>query len=284
MIALTKRNLLVFFRDRTAVFFSLLASIIIILLYILFLGDVYTADLSELSNAQEIMDSWVMAGLLATTSATTTMGAFGAMVDDKTKKITKDFYASPLSRRSLLGGYVASAFIIGLILSLITLVLAEAYIVIQGGSLLEAGALLKLLPILLLTDLSNTAMVFFITSFFNSNSAYATASTVMGTLIGFVTGIYLPIGMLPGGVQWVVKLFPTSHAAALLRQILTEAPMAAGFANVPAEYVTEFEQSMGLVFEFGSYTLSNIGSMFYLLGTAILFFTLAGFKLTRKKT
>lgn len=125
-------------------------------------------------------------------------------------------------------------------------------------------------------------MVFFITSFFNSNSAYATASTVMGTLIGFVTGIYLPIGMLPSGVQWVVKLFPTSHAAALLRQTFTEALMATGFANVPAEYLTEFEHSMGLTFEYGSYTLSNIGNMCYLLGAAILFFALAGFNLTKK--
>ena len=35
-----KRNLKLFFRDRSAVFFSLLAIFIIIVLYIVFLGDV----------------------------------------------------------------------------------------------------------------------------------------------------------------------------------------------------------------------------------------------------
>ena len=39
MWAMTKRNLKVFFRDRSSVFFSLLAVFIIIALYAVFLGD-----------------------------------------------------------------------------------------------------------------------------------------------------------------------------------------------------------------------------------------------------
>jgi multidrug/hemolysin transport system permease protein len=40
MRAFTVRNLKVFFRDKSSVFFSLLSAIIIIGLYVLFLGDV----------------------------------------------------------------------------------------------------------------------------------------------------------------------------------------------------------------------------------------------------
>ena len=61
MIAFTKRNLKVFFRDRPAVFFSLLSSVIMIGLYVLFLGDVYTSDLKNLQKAGEMMDNWIMA-------------------------------------------------------------------------------------------------------------------------------------------------------------------------------------------------------------------------------
>ena len=39
-----KRNVRLFFRDRSAVFFSLLAVLIIIGLYALFLGDVWLSD------------------------------------------------------------------------------------------------------------------------------------------------------------------------------------------------------------------------------------------------
>ena len=59
------------------------------------------------------MDNWVMAGLLAITSLTTTMGAFGIMVTDRTKKIDKDFLSSPISQKHR-RGYVLSALSSGL--------------------------------------------------------------------------------------------------------------------------------------------------------------------------
>ena len=81
MIPLAIRNLKLYFRDRTAVFFSLLAVFIIIGLYVLFLGDTITADLTEIKGARFLMDSWIMAGLLAVTSVPTTMGAASVVVE-----------------------------------------------------------------------------------------------------------------------------------------------------------------------------------------------------------
>ena len=97
MLTFAQLNLKLFFRDKSAVFFSLLAVFIIIGLYALFLGDVWTDSLSDLANARQLMDSWIMAGLLAVTSITTTMGAFGVMVDDRSKKIDKDFASELLA-------------------------------------------------------------------------------------------------------------------------------------------------------------------------------------------
>lgn len=283
MNGFTKRNLLIFFRDRSAVFFSLLSSFIIIGLYVLFLGDVWTSNFDKLSNARELMDNWVMAGLLAATSVTTTMGAFGVMINDKSRKIIKDFYSSPVSRHSLAGGYVLSAFIIGLIMSLITLVLAEVYIVAEGGAVMSIQTLAKVLVLLLLADFSNTAMVFFFVTFLSSESAFATASTIIGTLIGFVTGIYLPIGVLPEAVQTIVKLFPPSYAALLLRQAMMKNSMTAAFKGIPDSYKTDFDKMLGVTFRFGSTEVGVVASIAILLATGTLFFALAVIRLSRKK-
>lgn len=283
MIALTTRNLKAFYRDRSAVFFSLLASLIIIGLYVMFLGDVYTSDFNELANARDIMDSWVMAGLLATTSFTTTMGAFGIMVNDRAQKISKDFYSSPVRRSTLAGGYVISALILGFIASIITLCLAEIYIVANGGALLSVQAMLRVLILILLADVTNAAIMFFITSFFASSNAFSTAGTVMGTLIGFITGIYLPIGMLPNSVQWLVKLFPTSHAAALLRQTMMEGVMAESFANVPEQYLMDFKHMLGVTFQFGTREVGSSANIAILLISAGIFFLLAVMKLSKKR-
>jgi multidrug/hemolysin transport system permease protein len=174
MIVFAKRNLQVFLKDRTSVFFSLLSVFIIIGLYALFLGDVWVSSFQGMTGVRYLMDSWIMSGLLAVTSITTTMGAFGIMVDDKVKKIDKDIASSPLRRGSIAGGYVVSSFVIGVIMSAITLVLAEIYVLANGGALIDFGALCKAVALILLSTFTNTSLVFFLVSFFRSSNAFAT--------------------------------------------------------------------------------------------------------------
>src|SRR5690606_28948098 len=101
------------------------------------------------------------------------------------------------------------------------------------GELLSLEAFLKVVGLTILTVLYSSFMMFFMVSFFKSNNAFATASTVIGTLIGFLTGVYIPIGELPGSVQTVVKIFPPSHSAVLLRKIMMEEAQKISFAGAP---------------------------------------------------
>ena len=88
--ALLRRNLRVYFRDKASVFFSMLGVIIIIGLYLAFLGNmVEDAGASAGENARFMMDSWIMGGVISAASITTAMGAFGIMVEDTAKKLTQ---------------------------------------------------------------------------------------------------------------------------------------------------------------------------------------------------
>lgn len=283
MILLTKRNLRIFFRDKSAVFFSLLSVLIIIGLYVLFLGDMLVRSMPDIKNARFLMDSWIMAGVMGITSITTTMGAFGIMVDDKCKKISKDFYTAPVRRSTLAGGYILSTFVIGVVMCLITLLLAELYIVSGGGSFLPLSALLKTLGLMIISVISSSSMVFFAVSFFNSQNAFSTASTVIGTLIGFLTGIYIPVGSLPESVQVAVKVFPVAHAAALFRQVFMDVPMADAFKDAPPQVAAEFEKTLGVVFYFGDTAVKPRYSILFLIGATVLFYALAIFNMSRKK-
>lgn len=274
MIIFALRNLKLFFRDRSAVFFSLLAVFIIIGLYALFLGEMVMGDLQEVPSGRFLMDSWIMAGLMAVTSVTTTMGAVGVVVDDKAKGIAKDFYTSPLKRTTLVGGYLISTVVVGMIMSIVALVLAEFYIVGSGGGFLPWGHLFKVLGLIFLSTLASGAMIFFLVSFFKTQNSFGVASTVMGSLIGFLMGIYVPIGVLPRAVQTVIKFFPISHAAALFRQVFMEVPMTASFAGAPPEMVEEFMTSLGVVYQIGDSTVSYSASVMILGATAVLFFAL----------
>lgn len=282
MIAFAKRNIKLFFRDKSAVFFSLLSVFIIISLYALFLGDVWTNNLAEISNARALIDFWIMAGLIAVTSVTTTMGSFGILVDDKARKISKDFYSSPVKRSHLVAGYVISSFIIGVLMSIVAFILAQIYLLIGGGEMLSTIAIIKSFGLILLSTFTNTAIVLFIVSFFKSQNAFVTASTVIGTLIGFLTGIYLPIGNLSGLIQGIVKLFPVSHAVLLFRQVIMEEQLSIAFGNAPEQYLTDFNEMMGVTFRFGDYTLTPLVSIIILIITGLLFYSLSIWNLSRK--
>jgi multidrug/hemolysin transport system permease protein len=283
MISFAKRNLKVFFRDKAAVFYSLLASLIVIGLYALFLGNNMASYMNTMPNARQLVDRWLVAGLVSITSITAAMGAFGVMVDDMAKRIIKDFYTSPIRRWKLIGGYILGAFIIGMIMSVITLLVAQIYILAQGGSLMTLVEYVETLLILLLGSFCNTSMVFFFAYFFSTESAFGTASTLLGTMIGFLTGIYIPIGVLPDSVQWVIKLFPTSHIVVLLRQVMTDSFFAPYAATLPADTLTGIKQELGIVFFFGAKPLPAYVSLLILAGVGVMFYMLSLLHVKRKQ-
>jgi multidrug/hemolysin transport system permease protein len=278
-----KRNLMLFFRDRSTVFFSLLAIFIIIVLYAVFLGNVWLTDsMKNIEHTNALMNSWLVAGLLAVASLTTTLGASSVMIDDKVKKINKDFNSSPIKKSCITGGYIVSAFLIGVIMSLATVVAAQIYIKCTGGDWFSPVVCIKVVLLVLLTTMMNTSIVCFIVSFFKSHSAFSTASTIIGTLIGFLTGIYLPIGALPASVQTVIKIFPVSHAASLFRQVLMEAPIHTSFNGIPISYLDNFKEYMGVTLSFGGYVVTPIVSILILIITAIVFYGLSLLNMSRK--
>lgn len=283
MTAFAKRNLKLYLRDRGAVIFSLLAVFIVIGLYVLFLGDVYTGDLKEFEGAEELMNNWVMAGVLAITSMTTTLGMLGTMVRDKTEGIEKDFYVAPVKNWHMAAGYMLSAYAVGVVMTFLALLVAEIYIVIEGGAVMGIDAFLKVSGVILLTAAMNTAIALFLVTLFRSLNAYTTANIVIGTLIGFLTGIYLPIGSYPSAVQWIVKLFPVSHAALLFRNIMMESVMETAFQGAPESVVLEIKENLGIIYIFGNHELTTRASLWIMAAIALTFFLMACLRMSKKK-
>lgn len=280
ILSLVKRNLKLFFRDKVSVFFSLLGVFIIIGLYVIFLGKMmvsYTEDVIG-DNASFLMTSWIMAGVISVTTITTCMGAFGIMVEDTALKKMRDFKVSPIKRSSLVISYILSAMIIGVVMSIFTLVLSEVYIKLNGGEFLSLVALLKVLGLILLSVFSSSALVFLIITFIKSQNAFGTASSIIGSLIGFLTGIYIPIGNLPAGVQTVIKVFPLSHSGVLLRQVMMN-------EAVDLQYLPDhFKKFIGLNFEVNGEFLSNFVHIAYLLGSGVVFYILAIVLVSKKRS
>ena len=220
MRILALRSMVLFFRDRAAVCLSCLTELILVGLYALFLRKNLLAALPQLENAALLLDVWMTAGVLGVSPVTAAIAVCGVMVDDRVKRIDRDFRISPAGAASRLCGYWLAAACVGFLTSFLLLLAGAGYIARRYGVRLGAGNIPAVWLELLLSAAANAAYAALPVTFLKSGGALAGFCSVSGALIGFLTGIYLPVGTLPAGVRWIVVRFPTAHAAALLRQSL----------------------------------------------------------------
>lgn len=285
---LTVRNIKMFMRDKTSVFFSLLSMLIIIGLYALFLGQMNVNSVQSVvgdgvAGVRFLVDSWIMAGIVIVNTITVTLGVFGIMVDDEAKKRLSGFLVAPIKRGKLVAGYLFSSWVVGILMSVLSLAVAELYIVASGGQLLSLMAMLKALGLVVVSVFSGSSIVFFLISFIHTAGGFATLSTLLGTVIGFITGIYLPIGLLPDAVQTVIKFVPATHLTALMRSVFLEVPLSTVFEKAPAEALTHFQQMYGITIFAGEETLTAPVMIGYTLVVGLVFLGLSIYRMSRRK-
>ena len=93
----------------------------------------------------------------------------------------------------------------------------------------------------------------------------------------------LPIGMLVKSMQWVIKIFPVSHAALLFRNLMMQRSMDAAFEGAPEELITEIKEQLGVVYFVGDSELALWVSVLYMAVCVVLFFALASVRLSGKR-
>jgi multidrug/hemolysin transport system permease protein len=288
IIQLTKRNLLQFFRNRAEVFFSFLSVFIILGLYLLFLSDQQVNNIEyiigrSIDGIKPMVNAWVMAGLVAVSTVTLSIGSLGRMVLDKNRKVFYDFMVAPIKRYQLFLSYITATFLIVLMISVTIVIISQVYIVISGGDWFTFEQWMKLSLYLLLCIISSTFMVLFIVSFFENPSLMSTFATVVGTLIGFVTGAYIPMGVLPKGVQIVSNLMPVSQGASLLRQVFMESSMQKVFEGAPDTMIQSYMKFQGIDLYVGDFLLTPTIMVAYLIISTFIFIALNYWRFQKMK-
>jgi len=287
MSGLIKRNLKIFFKDTGAVFWSLFGALIVLILYVFFLGDlmVKEAEASMGDLAKPFVFTWVFSGMISIVSFTTTFGAFTSVVTDRVNKIEKDLLASPLPRWQISGTYLIAAVVIGMVMSLAVYAFALIYLAILGApsSTFSFSVIIQTIGLIALSTLSNTSILLCIALWIKTIDAFAALTAVFSASLGFFTGTYVQIGIMPEFVQSIIKLFPLSHSAMLIRKVMMQ-PYFDGpaFAGAPVEVVNEIKADMGFNFLVGGKILPTWVSFVVTIGVFIIF-SIVAVAITLKK-
>ena len=261
MLALIKRNFLLYFRNRSGVILSLFGAIIPFVLYIVFLKNNYKAHSSQL------MDLWLIGGVLAVTGLTTTLAAFSRQVEDRERKVTDDLFITDLGPWGLHLSYLVSSVIIGFVMQVIMFAFMLSYFTLADKISVEWGSLLYLMLLMLLNSLLATLINALIVQCFKSVDSLGKLATVVGATSGFLVGTYIPIGTLPKMAQNLMKITPSNYMTSLFRQVLMKESLADTFAN-NSQPQAAFEKTMGIRIEWQE--LLTRTETFYIVGIVLV--------------
>ena len=241
MLALLKRNFILYFRNHSGVFFSLLGALISFLLYIIFLQKNLTDAWSQLPDNTNLLNNWLMGGTLAVTGITTSFTALTQMVQDRENQVDQDLFLTDLGSWGLQVSYLISSIAISFVMQVFMFAVMGLYFKESPViSHLSEIALIMLLSSLL-SSLINILLIYR----FQSVDSLGKLATIVGTASGFLVGTYVPIGVLPDFAQIIMKCTPATYIASLYRQILMKERLETAFTG-NSSLLQEFQEKMGI--------------------------------------
>ena len=221
---LIKRNIKFYYRYKSNIVYSFLSVMIIIGLNILFLSkmttDGFAASFPGIDRAKLsfLTDSIMFAALIPISSLSVSLVALSVMVNDVEKKINLDFMTAPIKRSVIMLSYLLSSLIICLVVALIFIAFSGVYLFIESGVFFSPLQIFYMLAATLLSVLFSNIIILYIMSFLKTENGVGGLGTLIGTLIGFISGAYMPIGVMPEAIRYVINVLPFLQTTALIKQ------------------------------------------------------------------
>ena len=234
-LGLTKRNLLLFFKDKQSILFSLLTSMIVLALYLLFLKDTFVSAMDSAINQFPGLSSLIdkndkdmfanlilLTGILGSAMITVPYNCLITLVKDRENKVDYDILATPLKRGQIILSYFVSAAFSSVILTGIILAVGLTTICMHGDVYLGTIDILKAFGVVALGSISATSIFMIVVLFLKSVSASGAFFGLLSAVSGFIIGAYIPISQFSEAIQTVCNIFPASQITIVLRNVLID--------------------------------------------------------------
>ena len=280
---LTGRHLKVYLRDRSAVFFSLLSAFIIIGLMAFFLGDMNVDAILEIAGpfatagaeletlANHLVLSWTFAGILSINAVSVSISVYSGMIRDRVTGKLNSIYTAPVSRLKIALSYIMAAWAAAVLVCVLSLGVMELFGVARGMEPYSLMEHVQIVAMIIGNSFVYAAMMYALAMIAKTEGAWGGFGTVIGTLVGFLGGIYLPIGTLSDGIATMMKCTPIIYGTAAFREVMTKGVLEQTFNGVPEQITKEYQKAMGICLNVGDYTLKMRDEWLILISCGIIF-------------
>ncbi len=223
----TKRNLLIYFKDVQAILFSLLTSIIVFALYLLFLKGTFTdaingalKGLETIVPAEDVgmlVSGILLVGIIGSAIITVPYTCLQTIVKDRETKVSDDICATPIKRWKIILSYFTASVLSSFLVTAVIFTIGITVIGFMGNLHMSTGAFFSCYGILLLGAVSSTALFMLVVLLFRRSSASNAFFGILSAASGFLIGAYIPLSQFSETIQSVCFLFPASHITVLFR-------------------------------------------------------------------
>ncbi len=288
---LTGRTMKLYLKNPLSILFSFVYMLLFIVLISLFLGDYMAEGMMDVYAEVEGMDfahiRWLvdttsMAGVLMINCILVPLNVLTIMVQDSNDNRLDSFLVSAVARNKLVVGYWLAPFLVGIVMNILCLFIAEGFIVMNGGEWLSIRSNIEMAGLIIANTFSATSILFAAAMLTKSVSLYSTFTGIMSALVGFLTGAFLPIGMFPANIQKIFALVPAHHGATLMRRVMTREPLMATFGNVTdqavkgtymtaKEIIDIYASENGITYMFGNIQFPFSAMLIIVIGSGLLF-------------
>ena len=167
-LGFTRRNLIIYFKDILAIFFSLLTSIIVFVLYLLFLKGTFVDALEATMNGLEnfvsggdvdmLANGILLTGILGTAMITVPYTCLQTIVKDRESGVDSDICATPLKRWKIILSYFTASTLCSFIMTSLILTVGLVVIGSMGDLHLSIGSYIAAYGMMFLGSVSSTAL------------------------------------------------------------------------------------------------------------------------------
>lgn len=226
LFTLIGRTTKLFFSNKGMFFSAMISPLILIVLYVCFLGNIFSDSFEgalpegltvDPSYIKAYVGGWELSSILAVCCVTVALVANTVVVDDKVNGAIMDLTIAPVKNSVIALSYYLSTALVTFIVCLTAMLIGFIYLACIGWYLTVAEVFLLLADTLIMC-LFGTALSSLLCHFINTQGGVTAVSVIVSSVYGFICGAYYPISQFSSGMRDFAVCLPGTYGTSLFRQ------------------------------------------------------------------
>ncbi len=273
-IAITKRNIKIFLRNKISVIGMLLLALIP-LLVTLVLKDImslwYVDSFDSKSDAVTALIVSTIGTTVSMVILVTTSTLVGQISSDYDNKIMRSFLTAPIKRTEIVVSYMISSLLMAYLFSFITMIIGCLLILLVGGQFIGIGTLIKLTLYLIPCSLAFSSFMFMLNARIKTISTSKVVNGLNSGLMPQIAGAYFPLTLFPVIVVKILAFLPILHVFTLLKKVIATPTIIALTNDKTLAEQEQVLEALGLRVVIDGFVLTETIMILALIGFTIIF-------------